>query len=507
MTATEASFVRALCDDPDDDATLLVFADWLDDQDDPSAELLRIQQELSRWTPELQRRLLLQERERQLLQQFDSTRMESLCEFCLGWKRQRGLATLTIQPRRFAGKRFARMAREAFARGWVGGVQLRGGSYLGTALRQSEHLLDISALDLSNSNLVSDDLYHLVESPFLKGLRHLTLAGNRLDDIGVHRLAESPLLEHLHVLDLRNNAFTAAGLEGLLRAAKPGRLRRLEVQGNILPPATLQMLADWHTRQPLRPEERDGPHKVINSLGMEFVRIPAGTFLMGAPRDEENRYDDELPRHSVTLTRPYYLAAYQVTQGMFHHVMGTNPSRFNEERRGGPNHPVDFVTWIEAEEFCRRLGELPAELELGHQYRLPTEAEWEHACRSGTSTVFFPGDKLSSYEANFDGTYPYGGAVRGPYRSRTMPVGSYRPNAFGLYDTHGNVWEWCADWYDEFLYSEREEIDPQGPETGYRRVLRGGSWFNNGGSCRSAYRYFSEPETRDPHVGFRVVLG
>jgi formylglycine-generating enzyme required for sulfatase activity len=170
--------------------------------------------------------------------------------------------------------------------------------------------------------------------------------------------------------------------------------------------------------------------------------------------------------------------------------------------------PVDSVTWEDAAAFCAALSRRSAEKKAGRTYRLPTEAEWEYACRAGTtwSAPFHFGESLSSRQANFDGSHPYGGAMSGPSLGRTCPVGSYPPNAYGLYDMHGNVWEWCADWFDVNYYPVSPTRDPAGPDEGHERVLRGGSFFYIGSSCRAAIRFgrpIDEPSSLD---GFRVAM-
>jgi eukaryotic-like serine/threonine-protein kinase len=252
-----------------------------------------------------------------------------------------------------------------------------------------------------------------------------------------------------------------------------------------------------------------------NSVGMKLVLIPKGTFLMGSPAGEFRRKPNEA-QHEVTITRPFYLGAYEVTQGQYQAVMGKNPSSFSREGEGKvyvrpfadddlKRYPVENVSWDEAVEFCRLLSGRPEEKRLGRVYRLPTEAEWEYACRASTTTTFHFGDRLSSAEANFYGPEPYGGAPKGPYLSRTAPVGSYPPNAWGLYDMHGNVWEWCADWLDEGYYATSPREDPRGPDGGKQRCMRGGSWGNMGWDCRSACRGAFEPNKGYSIVGFRVV--
>jgi formylglycine-generating enzyme required for sulfatase activity len=214
------------------------------------------------------------------------------------------------------------------------------------------------------------------------------------------------------------------------------------------------------------------------------------------------------------------MGAHEVTQQQFAKVMTRlsqkRPSFFDEDRGGGPDHPVENVPWIHAVQFCKSLSQLPEEKRAGRTYRLPTEAEWEYACRAGTTTAFHFGDTLTSRQANFDGAYPYGKAGKGPYLAKTARVGSYPPNAWGLYDMHGNVGEWCADWYDPNYYRSSPRDDPPGPAKGvvatsypkeFYLVVRGGSWFDEGRGCRSAYRFRQAPgnPNRSRLVGFRVV--
>lgn len=256
------------------------------------------------------------------------------------------------------------------------------------------------------------------------------------------------------------------------------------------------------------------PKELTNSPGMKFVLIPAGTFFLGSPPDEAGRSADEGPQHEVTITRPFYLSVYPVTQAQYERVMRTNPSHFCRSGRGKElckdidpqTLPVERVTWGNAVVFCRKLSERSEEQQHGRTYRLPTEAEWEYACRGESLQPFHGGLSLSSSLANFDGNYPYGGAPRGPFLKRTSPVGSYPPSAVGLYDLHGNLWEWCADWYGEHYYAESPAEDPPGPATGDRRVVRGGCWSSPGNNCRTAYRGKLEPGDHLYRVGFRVLL-
>ncbi len=252
---------------------------------------------------------------------------------------------------------------------------------------------------------------------------------------------------------------------------------------------------------------------ITNSLGMKLALIPAGKFQMGSSATEAERDPEEVP-HEVTISRPFYLGVHEVTQAQFQRISGKNPSFFSPQLGGGPDHPVEQVSYNGAAEFCRKLSNLEAEKTAGRVYRLPTEAEWEYACRAGTTTAFHCGASLASTQANFNGNYPYGDGAKGPYLKKPAKVGSYAPNAWGLHDMHGNVAEWCTDWYDPEYYKHSPATDPPGPAKGvlytgfekdYFHVVRGGCWLDEGRGCRSAYRLRFQSSEAYRLVGFRVV--
>jgi sulfatase modifying factor 1 len=243
-------------------------------------------------------------------------------------------------------------------------------------------------------------------------------------------------------------------------------------------------------RPPL--QSKDIPKAVINSIGMKFVWIPPGTFMMGSPKEERERVINEI-QHKVTLTKGFYMGVHTVTQEQWTEIMGNNPSGF----KGEENLPVEVVSWNDCQEFVRKLREMDKK-----PYRLPTEAEWEYACRAGTTTPFHFGETISADQANYHGDFTYGNGKKGAYRKKSTPVGSFSANAFGLYDMHGNVLQWCQDWYGE--YPQKDIIDPRGPDTGTHRVVRGGSWHYGPGICRSAYRFKNGPGDRYSNFGFRV---
>ena len=225
--------------------------------------------------------------------------------------------------------------------------------------------------------------------------------------------------------------------------------------------------------------------------------IPKGKFLMGSPESEEGRYKSE-SQHEVTISQNFYMGATEVTQAQWQKVMGNKPSLFK-----GDELPVEQISWEKAIEFCNRLSEMPEEKKAGRKYRLPTEAEWEYACRAGTTTPFNFGSQLNGMQANCDGTKPYGTETKGPHLKNTSPVGTYPANAWGLYDMHGNVIEWCSDLYGE--YPSGSVTDPSGPATGSDRVIRGGGWYFGAVDCRSALRIINDPSNRI-NLGFRVAL-
>ena len=230
------------------------------------------------------------------------------------------------------------------------------------------------------------------------------------------------------------------------------------------------------------------------TTGMEFVRIEPGSFEMGSPVDEPYREDQEV-LHRVTLTRFFYMGRFEVTQGVWETVMGENPSQF---RDCGSDCPVENVNLFDIEKFVAALEGLS-----GEKFRLPTEAEWEYACRAGGRSVFGIGERVSSARANFDGRDPFPGAEPGPYRTRPTPVGSFAENAWGLHDMNGNVWEWTQD--DHCPNPEYPVVDPLARCGAEFRVIRGGSWYFGPDSARCALRYIHRPVDDGPSLGFRLV--
>ncbi|AFY58365.1 hypothetical protein Riv7116_6004 [Rivularia sp. PCC 7116] len=233
-----------------------------------------------------------------------------------------------------------------------------------------------------------------------------------------------------------------------------------------------------------------------NGVTLEMAEIPGGEFLMGSPADEKERRDRESPQHQVTV-KPFFMGKFAVTQAQYQTIMGLNPSHFEGEKR-----PVEQVSWNEATEFCQKLTE-----KTGRKYRLPSEAEWEYACRAGTTTPFHFGETITTDLANYAGTKTYANEPKGKYREQTTEVGNFPPNAFGLCDMHGNVWEWCQDtWHGNYNGAPNDGSAWVKNGDDSLMVLRGGSWYVSPNNCRSASRY--SDTARDYIsllIGFRVV--
>ena len=242
-----------------------------------------------------------------------------------------------------------------------------------------------------------------------------------------------------------------------------------------------------------------------SDIGLDMILIPGGTFLMGSPPDELERYDDESPQHSVTVPT-FFMGRYPITQAQWRVVasfpqvnreLNPAPSQFK-----GDNRPVECISWYDAVEFCQRLSQ-----HTHHSYRLPTEAKWEYACRAGTTTPFHFGETITAELANYRATTTYGDGVKGKYRKETTPVNHFGiANGFGLCDMHGNVWEWCWDyWHDNYENAPNDGSAWLTDDQSAGRVRRGGSWDFYPRHCRSASRYNSYPSVVYFNIGFRVV--
>lgn len=265
--------------------------------------------------------------------------------------------------------------------------------------------------------------------------------------------------------------------------------------------------------RPSRPETQAAAKGIENSIGMLLMSIPKGTFKMGSPADAKASKEEK--EHEVEITRDFFMGAKEVTQEQYRMVMRNNPSAYSEsgQQESTVRHmdtsgfPVEEVTWKDAEKFCKALSALPGERAAGRVYRLPTEAEWEYACRGGKPKAipFQFGHTMFLGQANFDSRSLLIGGKRPTSLNQPCPVGNFEPNRFRLYDMHGNVREWCSDWYDKDYYRKSPKTDPQGAKVGRYRVVRGGSWRDDDNYCRSTHRDKLAPDKSDHHTGFRVV--
>jgi formylglycine-generating enzyme required for sulfatase activity len=234
----------------------------------------------------------------------------------------------------------------------------------------------------------------------------------------------------------------------------------------------------------------------IQKLLNDMVRIPGGTFMMGCSPGDDECSDDERPRHQVTLSS-FNLGKYEVTQAQWRAVMGSDPPKLYN--KGCDQCPVERISWDDVQDFIKKLNQM-----TGKSFRLPTEAEWEYAARGGTTSRFYTGNCLSANQANYDGNHPASGCSAGEYRGKTLPVGSFSPNSYGLYDMSGNVWEWCNDWHGD--YNSSSKTNPKGPISGVNRVIRGGCWFHNAQFCRVSNRDGDTPTNHYFSLGFRLAL-
>ena len=270
------------------------------------------------------------------------------------------------------------------------------------------------------------------------------------------------------------------------KAVHKGRLRFL--RGRVQELSKLQPKRDDMRRLlEVLPDCPELATELTNSIGMRFVLIEPGEFMMGS-----NEAYNEKPPHMVKIIQPFYLSVFPVTQAKYHAVIGTNPSNFT----GNARLPVENISWDDAVTFCDRLSESPGGVQHGMRYRLPTEAEWEYACRAGSTSKWCFGDDESLL-----GDFAWFGES---FEGQRHPVGKKKPNAWGLYDMHGNVFEWCSDYYDN--YTTCMLTDPRGPTTGSNRVLKGGLWYLPAARCRAASRYTGGPTDRTSNCGFRLAL-
>jgi formylglycine-generating enzyme required for sulfatase activity/uncharacterized caspase-like protein len=302
-----------------------------------------------------------------------------------------------------------------------------------------------------------------------------------------------------HVAVLRATGQVAAPLSPSPPSPSPSKSSTPSSQFQLFSFDVVQVNAQGKESQRSRQQAQYFAENLGNGTTLEMVQIPGGTFMMGSPEGKGD--NDERPQHSVTV-KPFFIGKFPITQAQYEAVMGNNPAtQYDSDRFVAPDKPVVGVSWHDAIAFCERLSQ-----QTKTEYRLPSEAEWEYACRAGTETPFHFGETITTDLANYNGNYTYGSAPKGEYRKKPTPVGSFPANAFGLFDMHGNVWEWCLDhWHENYQDAPTDGSAwiKGGDES--LRLLRGGSWFNFPGSCRSAYRDWDGADLRYDGFGFRVV--
>ncbi|TAF07438.1 MAG: formylglycine-generating enzyme family protein [Nostocales cyanobacterium] len=319
------------------------------------------------------------------------------------------------------------------------------------------------------------------------------------------------ILEKIYVQDIPKKRYGSA--QEVLAALNNPNVQKSVVIPNSPPQGSnnpfkqiFQQFISPRTKQPQPSNSHTSfTEDLGNGVFLEMIAIPGGSFLMGSPENEPERDDSESPQHRVTI-QPFYMGKFTVTQAQWERVavlpkvkqdLNPKPSHFK-----GKNRPVERVSWLDAQEFCARISKT-----TGKKYRLPSEAEWEYACRAGTTTPFYFGDNITTDLANYNGNYPYNSGAKGEYRQQTTDVGSFPPNAFGLYDMHGNVWEWCEDdLHNNYINAPVDGTAWICRSNNTIKVLRGGSWYNYISKCRCATRSFDLFDNYNPFFyGFRVV--
>lgn len=293
------------------------------------------------------------------------------------------------------------------------------------------------------------------------------------------------------------------GIRTAVKQLLANQQRQERLSSTSLPNGSISISAPKNQPLPLA-KPQSFTINLTDRIPLEIIAIPGGKFWMGSPDGEGD--DSERPRHEVTIA-PFFMSKYPITQAQYQAVMGKNPSSLKEK---GEKLPVGRVSWHEAIAFCQKLSSrgIHRESPENRQFSLPSEAQWEYACRAGTETPFYFGETISTEQANYDGNYVYGSGKKGTHRKHATDVGIFPPNAFGLYDTHGNVWEWCADyWHDNYEDAPEDGSAWLTASNASNRLLRGGSWIDYPRTCRSAFRVGSSPDDRYDFFGFRVVCG
>lgn len=302
------------------------------------------------------------------------------------------------------------------------------------------------------------------------------------------------------LLDEDASAKVANGIRTAVKELLVNQQREERLSSKSLPNRAISVSALKEQSLPIA-KSQSFTINLTDRIPLEMIAIPGGKFWMGSPDGEGNDY--EQPRHEVTIAA-FFMSKYPITQTQYQAVMGKNPASLKEQ---GENLPVGQVSWYEAIAFCQELSSRGIRGEsLDYQFSLPSEAQWEYACRAGTETPFYFGETISTEQANYDGNYVYGSGKKGIHRKQVTEVGIFPPNAFGLYDMHGTVWEWCADhWHDNYEDAPKDGSVWLSASNDSNRLLRGGSWIDYPRTCRSAFRISNSPDDRYDYFGFRVV--
>ncbi len=499
MTDTAVGFIQALLEDPDDGTTRAIFADWLEDRSDARAPLFRLCLRLVEGVAEVDDREPLWAALHSTLRVYSNSLSQRLRR--LGRLRlHRGLFRLNTTARRLAGFSAETLARVLPEAG-IETVRFEPDPVGLLDLLTRGKLAGVASLDL-NGHVFTTEQLRQFQASRLAGLVRLDLSTASLDDADLVRLLRQKVLRPVAWLDLRNNRLHGDAVLELLDSDEMPRLRYLGLHGNPLRADVATAWYRWRRERDVRTTWNGLPVRRLTPDGTELRLIPPGTYRRGTDSDRAQAI--ERPVHRVRITRPFYLAVFPATQAQVMSVLGLARSQFRQADSLDPSGesaclPVEEAGRDTALSFCARANDHADNRADGLHFRLPTEAEWEYACRAHEPSAWaYAGSRT------FKGSDPFNHDGPGGLR-RTCPVGSFSPNAWDLYDMHGNVWDWVADFFSGTYYSESPEDDPPGPTSGTHGLLRGGSWFNRAPICRITYRCPTTLPNGSFCIGFRIA--